>query len=128
MDNGATDHLTGELDKLGLKAPYYGKDHVHTANGQGMCISHVGHSTLATTSNKPLHLNDVLYVAQVTKILLSASKLAQDNDVFVEIHPYDIFVNDRASNDLFLSGTCRGGLYSVDSSPVKHTSFSQVFS
>lgn len=35
MDTGATDHLTGELDKLNMKEPYQGNDRVHTANGQG---------------------------------------------------------------------------------------------
>ena len=83
MDSGATDHLTEELDKLTVKEPYQGKDRVHTANGQGMPISHVGQAILASTSSKPLHLNNVLYVPQVTRSLLSASKLAQDNDVFV---------------------------------------------
>ncbi|KAK1666963.1 hypothetical protein QYE76_055122 [Lolium multiflorum] len=34
-DTGATDHLTNELDKLHMKENYHGKDHVHTANGQG---------------------------------------------------------------------------------------------
>ncbi|XP_071679680.1 uncharacterized protein [Lolium perenne] len=39
MDSGATDHLTGELDKLTTKEPYHGKDHVHTANGQDIAHS-----------------------------------------------------------------------------------------
>lgn len=35
MDSGATDHLTGDVDKLHTKEPYQGRDHVHTANGSG---------------------------------------------------------------------------------------------
>ena len=39
-DTAATDHLTNDLDKLTMKEQYRGKDHVHTANGGGMRITH----------------------------------------------------------------------------------------
>ena len=41
-DTDATDHLTNDVDKLDVKEQYNGKDHVHTANGEGMRITHVG--------------------------------------------------------------------------------------
>jgi len=41
-DTGATDHLTNDLDKLAVREPYNGNDHVHTANGAGS--SHTGNS------------------------------------------------------------------------------------
>jgi hypothetical protein len=104
MDTDATDHLTGELDKLGVKEPYNGKDHVHTANGQGMRISHIGQSTLSTNTATPLCLKDILVCPQVTKNLLCAHKLALDNNVFVEIHPFDLFVKDRDTKEIILSG------------------------
>jgi hypothetical protein len=113
MDTGATDHLTGELDKLGVKEPYHGKDHVHTANGQGMRISHIGQSTLSTNTATPLCLKDILVCPQVTKNLLSAHKLALDNNVFVEIHPFDLFVKDRDTKEIILSGRSHGALYPV---------------
>ncbi|WVZ54710.1 hypothetical protein U9M48_005468 [Paspalum notatum var. saurae] len=34
-DTGATDHITGELDKLAFREKYNGGDQVHTANGAG---------------------------------------------------------------------------------------------
>ncbi|KAK1607649.1 hypothetical protein QYE76_031322 [Lolium multiflorum] len=34
-DTGATDHITGELDKLTMKEKYTGRDKIHTANGTG---------------------------------------------------------------------------------------------
>ncbi|XP_071677230.1 uncharacterized protein [Lolium perenne] len=37
-DTSPTDHLTNELDKLHVKEQYHGKDHVHTANGQGLTL------------------------------------------------------------------------------------------
>uniref|UniRef100_A0A453KL04 Uncharacterized protein n=1 Tax=Aegilops tauschii subsp. strangulata TaxID=200361 RepID=A0A453KL04_AEGTS len=49
MDTGATNHITGELEKLTLHEKYCGHDQVYTAtNGAGMEISHIGHSFIKT--------------------------------------------------------------------------------
>jgi len=40
-DTGATDHITGELEKLTTRDRYTGGDQIHTASGAGMNISHV---------------------------------------------------------------------------------------
>ncbi|XP_071678116.1 retrovirus-related Pol polyprotein from transposon RE2 [Lolium perenne] len=40
-DTGATDHITGELNKLTRKEKYQGRDQIHAANGQRMSISHM---------------------------------------------------------------------------------------
>jgi hypothetical protein len=50
-DTGATHHLTGELSKLSVAGKYKGRDQVHTANGNGMNISHIGNSILRTQHN-----------------------------------------------------------------------------
>ncbi|KAK1697568.1 hypothetical protein QYE76_014265 [Lolium multiflorum] len=34
-DTGATDHITGELNKLTMKEKYTGREQIHAANGQG---------------------------------------------------------------------------------------------
>ena len=87
MDSGATDHITGDLEKLIVRERYTGNEQIHTANGSGMTINHVGHTTIYTP-DRELHLNNVLHVPEATKSLISASKLALDNDTFVEIHPH----------------------------------------
>jgi hypothetical protein len=72
MDTGATDHLTSELQKLTTHQPYYGHDKVHTANGAGMPISHIGQASLLTSlPSRQLHLRNVLRVPSVTRNLLS---------------------------------------------------------
>jgi hypothetical protein len=43
LDSGATDHITGALNKLTIHGKYNGHDHVHTADSNGMHISHIGH-------------------------------------------------------------------------------------
>ena len=80
-DTGATDHITGELDKLTMKEKYHGREKIHAANGTGMGISHVGHAFVDSLS-KPLHLRNVLHVPQATKNLVSIHRLTRDNNVF----------------------------------------------
>ena len=41
VDTGATDHITGDLDKLSIKERYHGNDQVQAANGSGMDIAHM---------------------------------------------------------------------------------------
>ena len=94
-DSGATHHITHDLDKLTTREPYHGTDQVHTANGAGMRIHNIGHATLSTPSSRSLALNRVLHVPHATRNLLSMSKLSHDNNVFIELHPHDLFVKDR---------------------------------
>jgi hypothetical protein len=47
-DSDAMDHITEDLDKLAMKENYGGQDQVHAANGAGMMIKHIGHSTVST--------------------------------------------------------------------------------
>jgi hypothetical protein len=72
IDIGATDHIIGNLEKLVIHDRYHGKDKIHTANGEGMHISHIGHSSIQTP-NHELHLKNILHVPSVTKSLLSVS-------------------------------------------------------
>jgi hypothetical protein len=40
--SGATDHVTGELDKFVVRDAYNGNDKIYTASGSGMHIKHIG--------------------------------------------------------------------------------------
>jgi histone deacetylase 1/2 len=59
----------------------------------------------------------------ITRNLLSVKKLTHDNNVFVEFHPNDVFVKDRDSREIIISGRSRDGLYPIGAPPVN-----QVFS
>jgi hypothetical protein len=102
---------------------YRGRDHVHTTNGSGMQLRHVGQSSLPTSKSTTLALNQVLHVPSVTYNLLSLHRLTKDNNVFCEIYTWYFLVKDRHTRDTLLRDRCRGGLYSLDDSPIK-----QVFS
>jgi hypothetical protein len=103
MDSGAMDHITSELEKLTTRERYHGAEQVHAANGSGMKIHHVGHSTLRSQS-QDIHLNNILHVPHAHKNLLSVNRIAKDNNVFLEFHPNHFSVKELAS--------CRRGEHS----------------
>ena len=123
MDTAATDHMTNEMDKIPSSQPYLSQDKDHLANGSGMHVTHIGQSSLPTSTSRELQLQNVLHVPDVTRNLLSVPRLTHDNDVFVEFHPFDVFVKDRATRDVLLSGHYQHGLYPLDAPQA-----SQVFS
>ena len=86
VDSGATDHITGELEKLSFHDRYRGGEQVHTASGAGMKIDHIGHSILQSPV-RDIHLNNVLHVPSANKSLLSIHRLVKDNNAFLELHP-----------------------------------------
>ena len=124
MDSGATEHLTSEMGKLHTREPYHGSDKIHTANGAGMHISHIGQASLLTRhANRSLQLRNVLRVPSVTRNLLSVPKLTRDNNVLCEFHPFDLFIKDRGTRDILLSGRLCQGLYRLE-----HPGVARVFS
>jgi len=94
VDSGASEHVTGALEKMTMHDQYQGQDKIHTASGAGMKISNIGHAILHTP-DKDLHLNKVLHVPSIKKDLLSVHKLTRDNDIFVEFHPNFFLIKDR---------------------------------
>jgi hypothetical protein len=66
-DTGATDHV-GELDKMMIRDRYSGGEQIHTANGSGMDITHIGR-VICHTPERKLFLNNVLHVLALQKIL-----------------------------------------------------------
>jgi histone deacetylase 1/2 len=114
-DSGATDHITGELEKLHVRYRYNGNEQIHTTSGSGMDIHHIGNSVIHTPSHD-LHLNKIFHVPQATKSLISTSRLAHDNHAFVEYWPNYFFVKDRDTREVLLQGRFVDVLYPVPSS------------
>ena len=117
MDTGATDHITGELDKLTTHEKYNGKEQIHTASGAGMDIKHVGHSIIHTPIRN-IQLKNILHVPKAEKNLISAHRLAVDNHAFVEVHPRFFAIKDQVTKNLLLRGPCRNGLYPLPTSSL----------
>jgi hypothetical protein len=85
-NSAATNHITGNLHKFTMEENYDGQDQVHTANGAGMMIEHIGQSTVSTPT-RCIFLNNVLHVPQATCNLAFVHRLTTDNKVFLELHP-----------------------------------------
>jgi hypothetical protein len=100
-----------------VKNKYTGDEHIHTASGSGMEISHIGYATVYTPS-KNIHLNYVLYVPEATKNLVSIHRLSKDNSVSVEFHPYSFFIKDLETRNILLKGRCHRGLYPLPSPSI----------
>lgn len=120
LDSGATDHITGELEKLTIRDKYNGGEQVHTANETGMEIANVGHSILHSPI-KNLHLKNILHVPKSSKNLVSVNRFTRDNDVFLEFHPNHFSIKEQVTRRTLHNGRCEGGLYPLQSSSPRST-------
>jgi histone deacetylase 1/2 len=125
MDSSATYHITGDLKKLTIREKYNGGDQVHAANGTGMKIANVGHSTLYSPSRN-LHLNNIMHVPRAKKNLVSVNRFTRDNDVFLEFHPNHFSIKEQVTRRTLHSGRWEGGLYPLWPSPNRPSSNKQA--
>ncbi|KAL4565709.1 hypothetical protein LXL04_029812 [Taraxacum kok-saghyz] len=105
LDSGATDHVAPDLQKLHIAEDYHGPDQLQVGNGNNLSISHIG-----STSLHSLQLPSVLVVPQITKHLLSVSRLTADNDIYLNFHRTHCSVKSLQGQTL-LRGHVRHGLY-----------------
>ena len=87
MDNGATNHITSDLNNLTIRSEYRSNDKLFVGNGDQLVISHVGHNKIRShnTPHDDLHLKQLLCVPSITKHLLNISKFTKDN-AFAEFY------------------------------------------
>jgi hypothetical protein len=126
QDSGATHHITSELNNLTFRDTYKGSDRVNTANGQGMNISHIGHS-IVRNPTRNFHLRNVLHVPHASKNLLSVHRFTYDNGVFIEFHPFFFLIKDQVTRRIIHRGRCVGGLYPLISSLASSGSLKHAF-
>jgi hypothetical protein len=81
-----------------IRDQYHGKDKIHTANGEGMHISHIGHSSIQTP-NHELRLKNIFHVPSATLNLVFVHTLAIDKDIFFEFHPWFFFCKGPSHED-----------------------------
>lgn len=83
-------------------------------DGSKLEIKHVGSGTLPTYINFNLSLHELLHVPNITKNLISISKLTTDNDVFVEFFSDLCYVKDKVTRQVLVQGKLRDGLYQFE--------------
>ena len=62
---------------------------------------------------KPIHLKHVLHTPQISKQLISVTKLCSNNQAFVEFYSSHFLVKDQALGKVLLQGILENGLYKV---------------
>jgi uncharacterized membrane protein YgcG len=117
-DSSATNHITGDFDKLTMHDNYSGNDQIHTANGSGMDITRIGNSIIPTP-RRNFVLHNVLHVPSTHKNLIFVHRFTLDNDTFIEFHSYFFLIKDRKTRKVLLHGPCKGGLYPLPPSTSK---------
>ncbi|TYK05754.1 Retrovirus-related Pol polyprotein from transposon TNT 1-94 [Cucumis melo var. makuwa] len=113
IDSGATNHLTVEYSNLSNPSEYSGIEKIMVGNGDSLHISYIGNAYLTDGING-LNLKNVLCVPDITKNLVSVSKLAQDNNVYIEFHGCYCFIKDKDTGRTLLNRTIKDGLYHLD--------------
>jgi hypothetical protein len=92
-ESGDTYDITSDLEKLTTRDKYLGNDQVYTVSGSGMRIDQIGHTVIHTRSCN-LYLNNILYVPEYSKNLISTHQFTRDNHVFLELHPWYFLIKD----------------------------------
>ncbi|GMI65053.1 hypothetical protein HRI_000174600 [Hibiscus trionum] len=119
-DSGATHHLTNDITNL-QTATYPGSGSVQVGNGSILPIKCSGQSSFLSGSRN-FKLNNLLFVPNITKNLLSVSKFTQDNQVSLEFFPTHCQARDLHSGQILLTGSEANGLYKLDMSLSGHLS------
>ena len=112
-DSGSSHHVTSSAQHLDTSQEYSGTDHVIVGNGEFLPITHIGSASIQTqTGNLPLL--DVLVCPEITKSLLSVSKLTDDYPCSVTFDSTSVCVLDKATHKVLSQGNKTKGLYCLD--------------
>lgn len=88
--------MTFDYNNLTNSAEYEGNELVTAGNGNTLQIASIG-NTILTNGKYSLNLNNILHVPDIAKNLVSVSKLAKDNNAFIEFHDNYCLVKDKGS-------------------------------
>ncbi|XP_078164569.1 uncharacterized protein LOC144559423 [Carex rostrata] len=126
LDSGASHHATNDLNNISSYAPFDGFDTLHIGNGTGINILHIGSSSFSF-SNFTLLLKDILHVPNLTKNILSLSKLLLDNPLLIEFSSNVCLIKDRITKTLLLRTTPSNGIYTLLLPPLSTMPLPQAY-
>ena len=106
--------MTNNLGNISINSEYQGKNKLAVGNGEKLLISHIGYSALPTYDpHKHIALTDILYVPDITKNIISISKLLHDNHIDVEFQKSVYFIKDKRQGKILVKRVARDGLYEL---------------
>ena len=114
-DSSATNHMTIDLNNLTVAIPYPTADTIHTTNGEGLTVSHVGQSII-NSSMSSIKLDFVLLVPQLTHNLLSVHRLCLDNNFWLIFYAFCFWIQDKATRKILYRGMCINDMYPIHAS------------
>lgn len=112
-DSGASAHMTSNATQMTNATPYNGPENVMVADGTFIPITHVGSTTLTTTSGS-IPLNDVLVCPSMRKSLLSISKMCDDYPCGVYFDANAVYVIDLENQKVVIKGPRSKSLYVLE--------------
>ena len=102
--------MTPASSNVEAAMPYAGNSSVYFGNGHAAPISHVSKTSISPN----ISLLDVLVVPNLTKSLLSVSKLTQDNEVDVLFSNPIFRIQNRHTKETLAQGKRKNGLYVLE--------------
>lgn len=107
--------MTSSAQHLDDVHDYNGGDQVMVGNGDFLPITHVGSASISSGSGTLLLL-DVLVCPEITKSLLSVSKLTDDYPCEFTFDATTVCVKDKRTNNVLSQGSKTKSLYRLDDS------------
>lgn len=120
MDSAAIAHITNNSANFDHATQSYGKEEIIVGNGEKLKIKHTGFIALPS-NHQNLNLKNVLHAPQVTKNLISVSKLTADNNVLIEFDSCGCYVKDKNKGRILLIGNLKEALYEFQNPKSKDT-------
>ncbi|GKF44009.1 ribonuclease H-like domain-containing protein [Tanacetum coccineum] len=112
MDTSASSHLNDSVTSLSdvLNRCIYPS--VSVGDSYTIPVTNSGHSDLPTP-HRPLHLNNVLIIPNIVKILIYVRQFVHDNNCTVEFDAFGFSIKDFMTHQMLLRCDSTGDLYSV---------------
>nr|GEX41539.1 ribonuclease H-like domain-containing protein [Tanacetum cinerariifolium] len=85
---------------------------VHVGDENPIPVTNTGHSIIPS-SNRPLHLHNVLVTPNIIKNLISVRQFTRDNNCTIEFDAFGFFVKDFWTRHILLRCDSSGDLYPV---------------
>src|SRR4051794_2256166 len=93
--------MASDPGNLSSCTPHNSPSRVIVGNGASLPITHVGHSSVSTSSI-PLHLRNVLVTPQLIKNLASIRCLTRDNPITIEVDAFGFSIKDLHTQAVIL--------------------------
>ena len=119
-DSAASAHITNDASRLQSSEPYIGNDQFIVGNGDYLPITHVGSIALQTPQGT-LPLKEVLVCPEITKSLLSVSKLTSEFSCEITFDSESVLVKDNGTKQVITQRNRYKNLYMLKD--VRHQAF-----